>query len=178
MTRVRYAFAASLLGAGLVGGAALVAQDQKAPVPQLHSVLAGKKITPPIRGQADVEFTKPVTKRDKAMVVTSIQVKNVSKAPIARLKIDETWYDKGGAAVITSQGAINGLLQPDEIQTVKIQTPYNAKMASNNYNFGHANGTVKPHRVDKLEGASDAKDAKSAGKKEPAAKTAAAKKKK
>ena len=42
------------------------------------------------------------------------------------------------------KGVINGLLQPKEIKTIEILTPYDAKMISNNYNFSHANGTVKP----------------------------------
>ena len=33
--------------------------------PPMTSVLAGKKFTPPIKGEADVDFTKPVTKRDR-----------------------------------------------------------------------------------------------------------------
>jgi hypothetical protein len=41
-------------------------------------------------------------------------------------------------------------------------------MKANNYNFSHANGTIKPHNVAKLT---------AGGEKEPAAKPAAAKKK-
>ncbi len=52
------------------------------------------KIGTPVKGQVDVAYTKPVTTRDKEMVVTTIQVKNISLAPIPRLTIDETWYDK------------------------------------------------------------------------------------
>ena len=62
---------------------------------------------------------------------------------------------------------MNGL-EPGEVATVKIETPYNAKMKANNYNFTHANGTIKPHAVPKLVAGGD---------KEPAAKPAAAKKK-
>ena len=93
-------------------------------------------------------------------------------APIARLTIDETWYDAAGGLVTGSKGVVNGLLQPGEVQIVRIETPFNAKMKANNYNFTHANGVVKPHRVDKMD-APDAKDgapaAKAAAK--PAAKT-------
>ena len=69
----------------------------------------------------------------------------------------------GGKGVVTR-------LEPGEVQTVKIETPYNAKMSANNYNFSHANGTVKPHNVAKLTAGGDAK--------EPAAKNASASKKK
>jgi hypothetical protein len=159
MTRARCAFAATVTGVAFVS-AALLAQTPTPP--PMTSVLAGKKLTPPIRGQAEVDYTKPVTKREKDMVVTKIQVRNMSNAPIPRLTITETWYDKGGATVGGGKGAINGLLQPGEVQTITIETPYNAKMSANNYNFSHANGTVKPHAVPKM-----------TDEKEPAAKAAA-----
>ena len=94
-------------------------------------------------------------------------VKNNASGPLLRLTIDETWYDAGGGLVTGGKGIINRL-EPGEVGTVKIETPYNAKMKANNYNFTHANGTVKPHAVSKLAAAGD---------KEPAAKPAAAKKK-
>jgi len=160
MNRARCTFAATLVGVSFVS-ALLIAQAPTAP--PMTSVLAGKKLTPPIRGQAEVDFTTPVTKREKDMVVTKIQVKNTSNAPIPRLTITETWYDAGGASVGGGKGAINGLLQPGEVQTIVIETPYNAKMKANNYNFSHANGTIKPHKV-----------AKFGDEKEPAAKPASA----
>ena len=168
MMRARNAFAATLTGAALCG-AVLLAQTQTPP--PMKSVLAGKKLTPPIKGQADVDFVKPVSKREKDMVVTKIQVKNMSPAPIPRLTITETWYDAGGATVAGGKGVINGLLQPGEVQTVTIETPYSAKMKANNWNFSHANGAVKPHQVPKL---GDEKEAAA----KPAAKPAKAAKKK
>lgn len=147
MTRARFAVAATLAA---VCASADAAWAQATQAPPLTPILAGKKLVTPVRGVADVEFTQPVTRREKGLVVTRIQLKNISSAPIARLTIDETWYDKGGAVVAAGRGLINGLLQPNEIQTVSIETPYNAKMLSNNWNFTHANGEVKPHKVSKL----------------------------
>ena len=166
MTRARTALAATLVGASLAAGAAIA----QTTTPPLQSVLAGKKFVPPIKGTAEVEYTKPITKRDKDMVVTRITVKNISSAPIPRLTIDETWYAKDGQMVTGGKGFINGLLQPGEVKTIEIQTPYNAKMSSNQYMFSHANGSVKPHSVKVLEDPN-------APKKEPAAKNASAKKK-
>ena len=74
----------------------------------------------------------------------------MSTAPIARLTIEAICYDKGGAVIAGGKGFINGLLQPGEVQTVTVETPYNAKMNSSNYKFTHANGTVTPKRVDKI----------------------------
>ena len=164
MTRARFVCVATLVAGGLAASTA-VAQGAQAPAapapavqaPALTPILTGKKFTPPIRGEADVEFINPVPKRDKDTVVIRIDVKNTSKAPIARLTIDETWYDKGGAVIAGGKGVINGLLQPGEIKTITIEMPYNAKLANDKMQFTHANGTVKQHRVAKLV-AADAKE--------------------
>ncbi len=162
MNRARFVVAATLVGASL---AAVPAMAQQAP--PMQSVLAGKKFVPPIKGVAEIQILQPVTKREKDMVVTTIKVKNVSNAPIARLTCAETWYDAKNQTVTGGKGVINGLLQPGEISTITIETPFNPAMKSNNWNFSHANGDVKPKKVAKLEGDD----------KEPATKTAAAKKK-
>ena len=139
--------AATLVAAGCFAGTAL-AQSQE----PLKPILAGKKFAPPLRGAADIEYMKPSTVRKGDTVVTTIKVRNASSAPIARLKVDETWYDKGGATVAGGSAALSTLLQPGEVGTLTIETPYNSKMSANNWQFAHANGSVKPKRVDKLEG--------------------------
>ena len=148
MTRARIVFAATLMAASLVG-VELVGQTPQAP--QLEPILAGRKFTPPIKGQAELEYVAPKTTRKGDSVVTQITVRNISQQPIARLRIDEVWYEKGGSVLTAGRGVINGVLQPQEIQTVTIDTPWKNGMNSNNYQFSHANGTVKPHRVQKLE---------------------------
>jgi hypothetical protein len=144
MNRARSVAALTLWSAAVVAGSALA--QQPAPAPPMQPILAGKKFTPPIKGQAEVDF-EAVTKRDKDVVVTTMKVKNTSPGPIARLKVVETWFDKSNAAIPGGEGVINGLLQPGEIQTIEIRTPYNAKMNGNSWNFAHANGTIKPHKV-------------------------------
>jgi hypothetical protein len=153
----RIAVVATLVGVSLAGPSLLA---QKAP--EMKSILAGRKVEPPIKGQAEIEFQQPVTKRNGDVVTTSIRVKNVSAGPIARLSISETWFDKGQAPVATSQGALDKPLEPGAIDTVTIQTPWNAKMNGNSWQFTHANGTVKPKRVPKLEDTSKAGAAKAA----------------
>ena len=162
MNRARFTFAATLVGASFV----VSALAQTTP-PPMTSVLAGKKFTPPFKGQAEIDYTKPSTKNEKGMVTTTIMVKNNAPGPLLRLTIDETWYDAAGGLVTGGKGVINRL-EAGEVGTIKIETPYNPKMKANNYNFTHANGTIKPHAVPKLVAAGD---------KEPAAKPAAAKKK-
>ena len=132
----------------MFAGAVVAAQST-----QLTPVLAGKKVVPPIKGEATIDFTQPVTKAlpGKNLVQTVIKVKNSTPSPIARLMVAETWYDGAGAIIAGGRGVINGLLQPGEVQTITIETPYNSKMKSNNWNFTHANGTVKPTKVKALD---------------------------
>jgi hypothetical protein len=166
MNRARVLFAATLVGASLVTVDTLA---QTTTAPPMTPVLAGKKFTPPFKGQADVDFTQPVTKNVNGMVTTTIQVRNGTTAPLLRLTIDETWYDAAGGLVTGGKGVVNRL-EPGEVGMIKIETPFNKAMKANNYNFSHANGTVKPHKVAKMTAPGDEK-------KEPAAKPAASKKK-
>jgi hypothetical protein len=148
MYRARVAVAATFVVTTLCAGSTLA---QTVEPPPMRQVLAGRKFVPPLRGEALIEFTAPATRRVKDMVVTRVTVKNATQAPIARLTIDETWYDKTTAVLTGGKGIIPGLLQPGEVQVIVIETPFRPGMTSNNYTFSHANGTVKPQRVDKLE---------------------------
>jgi hypothetical protein len=168
MNRARFVVAATLVGASLV---AVSAPAQTAQAPEMKSVLAGKKFTPPLKGAADIDYVKSPTRRDGTTLITKLTVKNTSSAPIPRLRVAETWYDKDGNMIPGGDAVINGLLQPGEIATLEIRTPVNTKMAQSMLQFSHANGTVpKPHAVKALEAPAAAK--------EPATKAASATKKK
>ena len=157
MTRVRCALAATLVGVSFAGSALAL----QTAAPPMTSVLAGKKFTPPFKGAAEIQFTKPVTKKEKELVVTTFQVRNMSPAPIARFTVDETWYDDKGNVITGGKGVIM-ILQPNEVQTMRIETGWNPKMKSNNWNFTHANGTVKVAKVKTLDVPKDAAAAKAA----------------
>ncbi len=145
MNRARVGFAATTLAAVFVVG---VAAQQ---APKLEPVLAGRKFTPPVKGEAEIEYTTPVTSRRGDNIVTRITVRNISPAPVARLQITETFYDKAGSVLISGRSTINGLLQPQEIQTITIETPFKGGVGGDKLAFRHANGDVKPHKVNKLE---------------------------
>ena len=149
MSRARFAVVATLVGASFAGAPGSHLQAQKAP--EFKSVLAGKKVEPPFKGQADVEFLQPVTKKNGDNVVTTIKVKNTASGPLARLKIAETWFDKGGNIVAGGETTLDKPLGAGAVETITIQTPWSAKMNGNGYNFSHAFGTVKPKRVSKLD---------------------------
>jgi len=109
------------------------------------------KLISPVRGQAEIGFTQPVTKREGGMIVTTIKIKNLSSAPIAGLKVDEFWYDKAGDPVTGAQPfRYRKPLMPGEVIDVVLKVPTNPKMSSNQYKFEHANGTIKPTKMPKL----------------------------
>ncbi len=110
------------------------------------------KFVPPIRGQAELGFLKPVTKREKnGDIVTVIKVKNLStNGSIAGLKVDEYWYDKAGDPVSGDTFRYRKPLLPGEVIDVTLRTPHNPKMDRNSYNFSHANGTIKTKQLPKF----------------------------
>lgn len=136
----------------LVAGAAAAEQAQPATPAQQPAPPASKaKFVPPIRGQAELGFTKPVTKRVKDEIVTTIKVKNLSNSgSIAGLKVEEYWYDKAGDPVTGDRFMYRKPLLPQEIIEVTLRTPVNPKMDRNQYNFSHANGTIKTVSMPKL----------------------------
>jgi hypothetical protein len=109
------------------------------------------KLVAPVRGQAELGFTNPVSKRVGTMIVTTIKVKNLSKGAIAGLKVDEFWYDKKGDPVTGSQPfRYRKPLQPGEVIEVELKVPTDPRMDRNQYKFEHANGTIKTTKLPKL----------------------------
>jgi hypothetical protein len=111
---------------------------------------APRKLISPVRGEAQVEYTKPNTKKTGNEVVTIIMVKNVSAAPIAGFKLEESWIDKAGTLSGGDTYRHPKPFMPGEVITVTLKSPWNPRMTSNSYNFSHANGTVKPKSVPKI----------------------------
>jgi hypothetical protein len=123
-----------------------------APVAQTPPPAAPAKFVAPIRGQAELGFLKPVTKRERnGDIVTVIKVKNLSTTgAIAGLKVDEYWYDKAGDPVSGDTFRYRKPLLPGEVIDVTLRTPHNPKMDRNSYNFTHANGTIKTKQMPKF----------------------------
>jgi hypothetical protein len=102
----------------------------------------------PLRGVADIEMLQPVTVAKGNEVVTTLKIKNVSKDPIAGFKVDEVWWSRDRALV--PGGGTERLkkpFMPGEIVTITITTVKDKNMFTNQYQFSHANGTVKPKKV-------------------------------
>jgi hypothetical protein len=143
-------------GAVLMLAGAAAADQAKPPTPPAPAApvpaqpTAPAKFVAPVRGQAEIGYMKPVTKAGAKEIVTTIQVKNMSAAPIAGLKVDEFWYDKEGNPVTGDTFRYKKLFMPGEVLTVTLTTPRNPKMDRNSYNFSHANGTIKTKLLPKL----------------------------
>ena len=129
----------------------LIAPVAFAQTPAPAAPAAPRKLISPFRGEASVEFTKPVTKRVGANIVTTLTIKNTSPGPLAGFRLEENWADKTGNLAGGDIYRHPKPFMPNEIINITLTTPFNARMTSNSYNFIHANGTVKPKAVPKIE---------------------------
>lgn len=133
-----------LLAAVAVAGLSVlpsVASGQEAP----------RKLIAPVRGEANLDITKPNTKVVNNEVVTIITVRNASTGAIAGLKVEENWYDKGGNPVGGDTYRHPRPLPPGEAVTITLKTPRRPTMNSNQYQFTHANGAIKTKVVPKID---------------------------
>ena len=134
---------------GFVIAPAALAQTPPPAAPAAQA--APRKLISPMRGEVTVEFTNPNTVRKGGNVVTTMVIKNTSSGPIAGFRLEESWADKSGNLAGGDTYRHPKPFMPGEVITVTLTTPANARMASNSFNFVHANGTVKPKRVPKIE---------------------------
>jgi hypothetical protein len=142
--------ASVLLATSALAGQAKPAAKPATPAAQAPPA-APVKFVPPIRGEAQVSMTKPVTSRTKDEIITKFKVKNPSaNGSIAGLKISEFWYDKGGNPVSGDEFRYRKPLMPGEVIDVELRSPVNPKMASSQYKFEQSNGAVKPTVVAKF----------------------------
>jgi hypothetical protein len=145
----------ALAGVVLLGtGTAAQAPKPAAAAPAAQAPAAKPKLVAPVRGIAQLGYTKPVVKRGKIggkdFIITTIQVKNMATGAIAGLKVDEFWYDKAGNPVTGDNYRHPRPLQPGEVITITLETPSNPAMNRNQYNFSHANGEIKATLQPKL----------------------------
>ena len=149
----------ALAGVGVLVAGAAAAQAPKpatpaAPAAQGGPPAAKPRLVAPVRGVAQLGYTRPVVKNGKIggkdFIITTIQVKNMATGAIAGLKIDEFWYDKAGNPVTGDNYRHPRPLQPGEVITITLETPRDPRMNRNQYNFTHANGEIKAALQPKL----------------------------
>ncbi|MGE5357668.1 MAG: hypothetical protein ACM3NQ_01535 [Bacteroidales bacterium] len=150
MNRLNRAVLALAVCGGLFAATPLFAQAAAAPAQKDQAATATKFISP-IRGDAEIQVlpTKTVVKGN--MVITTIEIKNISNAPIAGLKVEEFWFDKSGnpAAGGDTQRAKKPIM-PQEIYTFTLQTEKDPGMNRNTYQFSHSYGKVRTKQVKKF----------------------------
>jgi hypothetical protein len=111
-----------------------------------------RKLIPPIRGEAVLEITKPNTKLSGTEVVTVIVARNpATSGAIAGLKVEEQWYDRKRNPVTGDTYRHPRPLRAGEVVTITLRSPRNPAMDTNQYQFSHANGTIKVNTVPKIE---------------------------
>jgi hypothetical protein len=109
-----------------------------------------RRLVAPVRGEAVLQYTKPATKVASDKVITVIRVKNTNSAPIAGLKVEENWYANGNPVGGDTYRHPRPF-RPDEVIEITLTTPRRPGMSRPQYQFTHANGTIKPELVGKLE---------------------------
>lgn len=111
---------------------------------------APAKWIPPVKGEATVDFVRSREVRVKGEIQTKMKVRNTSKGSIALLAVEELWYNT--KREIASNGIYRHkqLLNPGEIIEFTIASPDKPDLYSNMLMFKHANGTIKPNKVNKL----------------------------
>jgi hypothetical protein len=146
MFRLNRAVLALSLTLVLVGGVAAAMAQEPASQPAKPVWIT------PFRGTAEIQYLKPVIKVEKdGTIVTTFQVKNMSSGPLARLTIEEFWWDKNNNPVSGDKQFLKKPLMPGEIGTIVLRTPKNPNMMRNSYKFSHQNGDIKPKVVTKFE---------------------------
>jgi hypothetical protein len=134
-----------LLATGAIAGPA------GTPAPAQAAQAPAHKLVPPVHGEAELGYLKPDIKRSKDFIDTKIKVKNLSSGSIAGLRVDEYWYDKAGNPVTGDTWRDTHPLQPGEVVEVTLHTHIDPKMNRNQYQFKHANGTIKTKLLTKLD---------------------------
>jgi hypothetical protein len=126
-----------------------LAQAQPA-APAAAAPAAKAKFATPVKGDVTVHVIQGQSKRVNKELVTTYKIKNMASGPIALLKIDEYWYDKGGKMVSTDTRRHKQPFQPGEIIEITTYAPDLPGAARSQATFSHANGKVKVERVKQL----------------------------
>jgi hypothetical protein len=142
---------ASLLSVAI--SASAFAQAQPAVSTTGTAGAAKAKFLTPLKGEAKIEVIQGASKQVGKEVVKTYKIKNLSSAPIALLKIDEYYYDKGGNLVSTAEQRYRQPFGPGEVIEMTTSAPATPGVVGgrNQAKFSHANGTVNAKAVKKFE---------------------------
>jgi uncharacterized protein YcfL len=113
--------------------------------------LVGVATAQRVKGMAEIGLMPPVTKVVGNEVVTTLTIKNLSKGPIAGLKVSEFWYDKQGNSLPGATLQLRLPISVGAVKTLTLKTPRTNSMQSNKYKFSHAYGEVTVVSLTKIE---------------------------
>ncbi len=141
MKRFAFAPAVALFLCSIVPGAAF-AQAQSAVARSGEPAASRAKFVAPIKGEAKIEVLPGESKYVGKEIVTTFKIKNMSNAPIALLKLDEYWYDKGGKLVSSDTQRYAKPFSPGEIIEMTTRAPRLPGAERAQRVFSHAHGKV------------------------------------
>jgi hypothetical protein len=142
--------AAAALSVALASAAPVLAQAAGAQpaAPQAATAPPARaKWVAPIKGLASVEVIKGDSRKVGNDVVTVLKVKNMSNAPIAGFRADETWFDKSRKVVSGDTYRHRQPLQPGEVLEFSFKSPVKPDLYVSSINFVHANGKIDAKAV-------------------------------
>ena len=151
MNRSAFAPAVALLLCTAVASSAFAQAKPAAPAPTTQAPAVRAKFATPLKGEAPLQVIQSSRLVGKE-IVTSYKVKNMASSPIALLRLDEYWYDKGGKNMVWSETYRHRQpFQPGEVIEITIKTPGNRGAERSQAQFTHANGKVTVKPVKKFE---------------------------
>ena len=156
----RHAFA---LAATLVCGLALVfsasAQTRPgaqapaakaAPVSATPAPAAPARFATMVKGLAEIEVIQSPSRKVGAEMVTVLKIKNISKAAISLLKVEEYWYNTKTQMVSGDSQPYRKPFNAGEIIELTMKSPVKPDLYRNQFKFTHANGEVRVTPVKKF----------------------------
>jgi hypothetical protein len=151
MNRRSVFLAAVCLFSTLIPGSAFAQAKPASTTGTAGPPAAPAKWVPPVKGEATVEFTQAKAQRVKGEIVTAMKVKNTSKGSIALLSVEEVWYNTKREIATNGGYRHRALLNPGEVVEFQIKSVEKPDLYTNMLLFKHANGTVKPTKVAKIQ---------------------------
>ena len=118
----RFAIAASIAAAALLGVELIAQTTTTSPqtTPPMTSVLAGKKLTPPIRGEAALEWVDPKPEKKGDMVITKMTVETGTRVKpglnVGRGKDDTLFAKIAGKIVFKDRGSMGKFVMIEPLE--------------------------------------------------------------
>ena len=162
----RFAFASSVIVLLAFATVSVFAQAKPAPAPAAKTAApattasstqqapaAPAKFIKPLKGTADIQFIPSPSRKVGNEIVTVLKIKNLSTAPVALLKVDEYWYNKGNPPIVISgdSQAYRKPFMPGEVIELTMKSPWKADIGPSQYQFSHSGGQVKLKKVTKFD---------------------------